>query len=232
MVALITGGAKGIGKELSIYLLETGNTVYVNYLTSDVSAKALERVYPSSKVIITNGDITNEDYVRKLMKQIKKEQGKLDLLINNACYCCDDLIGDKTKESFVKELDTNLVAPFLLAKYYHEEFESGMIINMLSTDGVDTYNEYNMGYAASKAGLLNLTNSLAYSLKNFKVYGLMLNYVNTSSVLDMNPDFLNNELKRIGQKELIEKKTVSKHFEKLIQGNLKSGYIERVDSNE
>jgi NAD(P)-dependent dehydrogenase (short-subunit alcohol dehydrogenase family) len=103
---------------------------------------------------------------------------------------------------------------------------------MLSTDGVDTFNEYNIGYAASKAGLLNLTNSLAYSLKNFKVYGLMLNYVNTESVLEMNPNFLNNELNRIGQKELIEKQTVINHLEKLILGNLESGYIERVDNNE
>ena len=194
MKVLITGGAKGIGKEIAINLLEEGHTVYINYLTSNLSAHAIAKKYPADKVFLTQGDITSEVYVKNLMKKIKEEQGTLDLLINNACYCQDDLISDKTKDSFIKELDTNLVAPFLLSKYYNEEFKTGMIINMLSTDGVDTYNEYNIGYAASKAGLLNLTNSLAYSLKTIKVYGLMLNYVNTSSVLDMNPDFLNSEL--------------------------------------
>ncbi len=230
MVVLITGGAKGIGQGISTFLLESGHTVYINYLTSDISAKALQSTYPSA--ILTMGDITDEDYVKNIMSQIKAEQGQLDLLINNACYCCDDLISEKTKASFIEELDVNLVAPFVLSKYYNEVFKTGMIINMLSTDGVDTFNEYNIGYAASKAGLLNLTNSLAYSLKNFKVYGLMLNYVNTESVLEMNPNFLNNELNRIGQKELIEKQTVINHLEKLILGNLESGYIERVDNNE
>ena len=231
MVVLITGGAKGIGEKLSTHFLDTGNIVYLNYLTSDKSAAAIEKLY-SNQVILTKGDITDENYVKTIMKQIKEEQGTLDLLINNACYCADDLISDKTKESFTKELDTNLVAPFLLSKYYSKEFESGIIINMLSTDGVDTYNEYNIGYAASKAGLLNLTNSLAYSLKDFKVYGLMLNYVNTASVMEMNPDFLNSELKRVGQKELIDNETVIKHLERLINDNFESGYIERVDSNE
>ena len=231
MVVLITGGARGIGLEITNYLLSMGHTVYLNYLTSVDNANKLKNNYPN-QVALTHGDITDEDYIKNIINQIKNEQGHLDLLINNACFEDDDLVINKTKESFVKELNTNLVASFLLSKYYNEVFNKGMIINILSTDGVDTYNEYNFGYAASKAGLLNLTKSMAFSLKDFKVYGLMLNYVNTDSVKSMDEDYLKHELTRINQKELIELTTVIKHLDKLINNNYESGYIERVDNNE
>ena len=231
MVVLITGGARGIGDAITKYLLESGNIVYLNYLTSDQEASLIASGY-QNQVILIKGDINDLDYVKRLMQKIKEEQGTLDLLINNACYCADDLISNKTKEAFLKELNTNLVAPFMITKDYYETFNKGMIINMLSTDGIDTYNEYNMGYAASKAGLLNLTKSMAYSLKDFKVYGLMLNYVNSPSVNEMMPEFLESELKRINQKELIELDSVINHLDKLIRGNYESGYIERVDCNE
>ena len=231
MVVLITGGARGIGLEITNYLLSMGHIVYLNYLTSIDNANELKNAYPD-QVVLTHGNITDENYIKNTINQIKMEQGHLDLLVNNACFEEDDLFINKTKDSFVKELNTNLVAPFLLSKYYNEVFNKGMIINILSTDGVDTYNEYNFGYAASKAGLLNLTKSMAFSLKDFKVYGLMLNYVNTDSVKAMDEDYLKHELTRINQKELIELTTVIKHLDKLINNNYDSGYIERVDNNE
>lgn len=231
MVALITGGASGIGYEITNYLLRMGYTIYLNYLTSIDNANQLKNDYPN-QVVLTHGDITDEAYIKNVLNQIKQEQGSLDLLINNAAFEEDNLIKNKTKASFIKELDTNLVAPFLLTKYYSELFKTGMIVNLLSTDGVDTYHEYNLGYAASKAGLSNLTKSTAYSLKDFKVYGLMLNYVNTNSVNGMDQEFLKLELMRINQPKLIEVGTVIKHFDGLINGNYESGYIERIDNNE
>ncbi|MBO4245824.1 MAG: SDR family oxidoreductase [Bacilli bacterium] len=227
MVVFITGGLSSIGKEITKYLLDNHHTVYLNYLTSDPN---IFNEYPN--IIKVPGDINDDNYLIETFKLIKANHQQLDLIINNACFCQDDLIGDKTKESLLKEINTNLVAPYMIIKYYQEYFSSGKIINMLSTDGIDTYNEYNSGYALSKAGLLNLTKSMAYSLKDFKVYGLVLNYVKTDSVLAMNPDFLNKELTRINQKELIEVNTVIKHIDKLINGDFDSGYIERVDGNE
>ena len=227
MVVFITGGLSSIGRALTKYLLDNNHTVYLNYLTSDPS---IFDTY--SNLIKVPGDINDDNYLIETCKLIKTNQGQLDLVINNACFCQDDLISDKTKESLLKEINTNLVAPYMIIKYYQQYFSKGKIINMLSTDGIDTFNEYNSGYALSKAGLLNLTKSMAYSLKDFKVYGLVLNYVKTESVLTMNPQFLESELARINQKELIEINTVVKHVDKLINGDYESGYIERVDGNE
>lgn len=224
MKVLITGGAKGIGASLTKALVNEGHTVYVNYLTSE--AKALELSKISDQVILKQGDITKEEFIDELFKE------QYDVVINNASYYNDDLVINKTKEDFIKVLEVNVVAPFLIMKKYASCVDKGLVINMCSTDGVDTYNEYNYDYASSKAALLNLTKSMSIALTNLKIYGLVLNYVKTEAVLEMDPLFLQEELDRIGQRELIETSTVNAKVLKLIKGNYVSGYVERVDSND
>ena len=82
-----------------------------------------------------------------------------------------------------------------------------------------------MDYSASKAGLINLTKSLALELENIRIYGVCPNWVNTESIREMDPLYLKEEMERINQKELIDPKEVSKKVIKIIEGNLKSGSI-------
>ena len=111
--------------------------------------------------------------------------------------------------------------------------DNGIIINIASTDGINTYSKLNMDYSASKAGLINLTKSLTLELDNIKVYALCPNWVNTESIREMNQDYLKEELKRIGQKKLIEPKSVAKKIISIIESNLKSGsIIVMEDGNE
>ena len=82
-----------------------------------------------------------------------------------------------------------------------------------------------MDYSASKAGLINLTKSLALELEAAKVYALCPNWVNTESIREMNSDYLEEELKRIGQKKLIEPKEVSRKLIDIIESDEISGSV-------
>ena len=103
--------------------------------------------------------------------------------------------------------------------------DNSKIINISSTDGINTYSKLSMDYSASKAGLINLTKSLALELENAKIYAVCPNWVNTESVKEMNPEYLKEEMKRVGQEKLIEPKEISTRVIKLIEKDIKSGSI-------
>ena len=131
-------------------------------------------------------------------------------------------------------LEVNLVGTFLMCKYASKLMERGIIINISSTDAIDTYNVYGMDYAASKAGLNNLTKTLALRFPSLKICSLAPNWVDTESIKEMNPEFLKQELARIGQKKLLTKEEVAiKIIELMINDDYVSGSIVRMDdSNE
>ncbi len=227
MHVLITGGASGIGYDLTKYFCEQKDFVYLNYLSSKKNALLLKEMYPDN-IKLVPGDITDLQYINDLFNDISS----LDLVINNACICEDTDIFSKTKTEFMRVLEVNLVAPFLIVKEYGKKFNTGMIINICSTDGIDTYHPYNVDYSASKAGLINLTKNLVNCMPNFKVYGIIPNYIDTLSTGLMDQTFLESELKRINQKELIKPEKVIKVINRIINGNYRSGYMERIDDNE
>ena len=132
---------------------------------------------------------------------------------------------DKTSKEFKKVLQVNLISPFLLIQKLYDSMDNGVIINISSTDGINTYTRLNMDYSASKAGLINLTKSLSLELEKVRIYCICPNWVKTESIREMNPEYLKEELNRIGQKELIDPKEVAKKVIKLIESEIKSGSI-------
>lgn len=153
------------------------------------------------------------------------------MLVNNAALSLDSTFLEKTKEEFMKVLEVNLVGPFLLIQKLNSVLIDSKIINIASTDGIDTYSTMNIDYSASKAGLINLTKSLALELKNSKVYCICPNWVNTESIREMNQDYLMKELERIGQKKLIETKDVSNKVLEILNGDFKTGSIIVMEDN-
>ena len=102
-------------------------------------------------------------------------------------------------------------------------------INISSTDASDTYSTYSMDYAASKAGIENVTKNLAKRLPKLKVCALAPNWVDTDTVLNMDRDYLESELKRIGQNRLLKKEEVAlKIIEIIINDDIRSGEIIRM----
>jgi 3-oxoacyl-[acyl-carrier protein] reductase len=228
-VVLVTGSSKGIGRELINYFAKNNYNVVITYLTNKEKALNLKKYVEEQyniKALCIKLDVTNETEIKNVIKKVINEFGKIDILINNAAYSSDNYIVDKTKDEFMKVLEVNLVGPFLMSKYISEYMNNGTIINISSKDATTTYNEISMDYCASKAGLNSLTKTLSLALKNIKVISVMPGWVNTESVLEMNEDYLNKELSRIGQKNLALKENIAKQiYEIVCNNNIKSGSI-------
>ena len=231
-LAIVTGSAKGIGKELIIGLAKEKYDVVITYNTSEKEALELENYIVDNynvNAIAIKCDITKEEDIINLKNTILKKYNHIDILINNAAYACDNYIDEKTKEEFMKVLEVNVVGTFLVTKYLYKYMDNGVIVNVSSTDSIDTYSEISMDYSASKAAINNLTKTLSLSLNNIKVIGVMPNWTNTESIKEMNPEYLISELKRIGQEKLEEPKEVAKNIIDLINDKeIKSGEIRRV----
>jgi len=220
MVVLITGASKGIGLTLSKILHEYGATVIGVYNNTKIDT--LE--YDTYKC-----DISNEDDIKSLYKYVMGKHEKIDVVVNCAALCLDNDIYEKTKEEFMKVLEVNLVGTFLMCKYASLNMDRGVIINISSTDASDTYNILSMDYAASKSGVENLTKSLALRFQNLKICALAPNWVDTETVLNMERDYLEKELKRIGQDKLLKKEEVAvKIIELIINDDIRSGDIIRM----
>ena len=220
---LIIGGNCDMGKVLSNYFLDKDYHVIVGYHNDD--NEYIKEVY------YVKCDVTNVDSIDSMMKYVLDMYGNIDIIINLACKCMDNSFLNKTKDEFMRELEVNLVGTFLCNQIYSRYVDNGMIINMASTDGIDTYNEYNIGYSASKAGIINMSKSISLSTKN-KVLCIAPNWVETSSTTSMNDVYLLDELKRIGQSRLIKLDEFVMAFDKIINSKFNSGDIFKIDIKE
>lgn len=220
LVVLITGASKGIGKALANILHEYGATVIGVYN----STKITDVLYDAYKC-----DISNEKEITELFDNIILKHEKIDVVVNAAALSLDSDIYEKSKDEFMKVLEVNLVGTFLMCKYASLKMERGVIINMSSTEASDTYSILSMDYAASKAGVENLTKNLANRFPNLKICALAPNWVDTETVLEMEPTYLENEMKRVGQEKLIKKENVAlKIIEIIINDDIRSGEIIRM----
>ena len=227
MKILITGATRGIGKEIAILFDKHKHDIIFTYNKNFELALQLEKELKEYNVDVSlyHLDITNTNEINELVSNI----GNIDILVNNAALSMDNNIEEKTKKEFEQVLGVNLIGPFMLIKKIAPIMKKGVIINICSTDGIDTYSNISVDYCASKAGLINLTQNLATYYKDIRLYALCPSWVNTESVLEMNKGYLRREMKRIGQKKLIDKKDVAKMVYDLVKSKKKSGSIVRMD---
>lgn len=228
---LVTGASSDIGKAIITEFAKNNYDVIINYNHDLNSATELQKNIHKygGKSLIIKADISNCDEVHNMFQQVKKDFDHIDVLVNNAGIAIDNDIYDKSKEEFMRVLEVNLVGTFLVTKEATKYMEKGSIINISSTDGIDTYNTLSMDYCVSKAGINLLTKILKERFPNLNIYAVAPNWVKTKSVLEMNPIFLQEELKRIGQKELIDPIVVAKKVYELTNSKLPSGSIIRID---
>ena len=223
--AIVTGCSRGIGREIALELARDGYDIIGTYNTNKNDIETLNDKINSIGVKFNYDklDLTDDSSINSFVNDIKNNYSSIDVLVNNAGLSLDGEFEFKTKEEFIKVLEVNLVGPFLLVQGLKDLLS--IIINISSTDGINTYTKYNIDYSASKAGLINLTKSLALILDDKKVYAICPNWVNTESIREMNKDYLDIEMNRIGQRKLIEAKTVALKVIELIYGHFKSGSI-------
>ena len=126
---------------------------------------------------------------------------KLDVLVNNAAIAIDTTFEDKTKENFMKVLDTNVVSLFYLTRIFADEMykqKEGKIINISSSNAIDSYYEYSLDYDASKAALINLTHNLANHYSPYiNVNCICPGWINTPMNKNLDKDFKQKEENKI-----------------------------------
>jgi len=217
---LIIGGNCDIGIALTNYFLNNNYNVVVGYHNNDVKN--------NKNVEYIKCDVTNSNDIDNIISKTKEIYGNIDIIINLACLCMDNNFLEKTKEEFMKVLEVNLVGTFLCNQIYSKYIDNGLIINMSSTDGIDTYSKYSIDYSASKAGVISISKSISLCTNN-KVLCICPNWIDTSSTRSMDKDYLDSELNRIGQSRLISIDEFISGFDKIIKDKFNSGDTYRID---
>ncbi|MFD1316140.1 3-oxoacyl-[acyl-carrier-protein] reductase [Namhaeicola litoreus] len=184
-IALITGASRGIGRGIALEFAKQGASVAFTYNSSTEAANALEKEL-SSHGIKAKGYQSNAaifDAAQSLVDEVIKEFGKIDILINNAGITKDNLLMRISEEDFDKVIEINLKSVFNLTKAVIRPMmkqRSGSIINMSSVVGVKG-NAGQTNYAASKAGILGFTKSVALELgsRNIRCNAIAPGFIET-----------------------------------------------------
>lgn len=180
MICLVTGSSRSLGKEIIKKFAREGFEVIINYNKSEKDAYKLADEI-GSKARVIKCDISNEEEVRDMFDQIDH----LDVLINNAAIADDKDPLEKSALEFNRVLHTNLTGTFLVTKYAIEKMGNGSIVNISSTNGIDTYYPESIDYDASKAGIISLTHNFAKYLSDIRVNCICPDWIDTEMNKDM-----------------------------------------------
>ncbi|MCM1052629.1 MAG: SDR family oxidoreductase [Ruminococcus sp.] len=209
-VILVTGASRGLGRAIALAFLENKDIVYINY--NNTSKEEVESAFKKyDDYHLVNADLKNEEEIKMMINKIKKEQGYLDVLVNNAGIAIDTTLEDKTKENFKEILDVNLIGPFLVSKYAKDIMDKGSIINISSNTALDAYYPYGLDYDASKAGLISLTHNLAVLFApNIRVNAVAPGWINTDMNKELDSEYIKTECERILVKRFAEPIEIAK----------------------
>ena len=186
MKVLVTGGARGLGLAISLYYLKMGHSVVVNYNNSSDLALKLKSEY-GDRVSIVKADVSNEDDVKRVFDAL----GKLDVVVNNAGIAKDSDPMEKSAEEFLEVIKVNLLGTFLVSKYAVNHVDKGCIVNISSTNALDTYYPESLDYDASKAGVISLTHNFSLYLKDrdIRVNVVCPDWIDTDMNLGMDEEY-------------------------------------------
>ena len=210
---LVTGGARGIGKAVVEKFASEGYQIAINYNSSETRAKELLDTLTKQGVsaMIIKADISNEEEIKNMISAVIEKFGKIDVLVNNSAVCYDSLFQDKTREQFIRTMEVNVLGTFMVSRIvgdimYNNKY--GKIINLSSTNGINTYFPMCIDYDASKSAINSLTHNLATQFAPFvTVNAVAPGFIATESEVDgMDEEFIALEtekvmIKRAGQPE-------------------------------
>jgi len=215
-VVLVTGSSRGIGKATALLFAQEGAKVIVNYSKSKKEAeKVVEDIKKvGSDAIAIQCDISDEKQVTVMFDQVQKKFGRVDILVNNAGFVVDKPFFERDAEEWKRILGINLVGVFLCTKYARENMmkqKHGKIINISSTNGIDTFSTTCPDYDAAKAGVILLTRSLAKELAPYvQVNSIAPGWIDTDMNKDLPKEFLKEEIEKIYVKRMGKPEEIAK----------------------
>lgn len=215
-VAFITGGSRGIGKAISERFAKEGYNIVINFKENVNRAEELKVELESKynvEVMIVKADLSNENSIIQMVDKIIDRYKKIDVLVNNAGIVIDKEFDERTVKDWTETIKVNLIAPFLLTKLIGSkmfEEKSGTIINISSTNGINTYYPSSVDYDASKSGLISLTYDSAVQYAPYvRVNCVAPGWVNTEMNMDLEEDFVKDETEKILVKRFGEPKEIA-----------------------
>ncbi len=229
-VVLVTGSNRGIGKSCIIEFAKAGLNVVINYCHHEKEALELEKYIKDNfdvHTLVVKCDVSKEEEVENMFSEILDTFGGLDILVNNAAVSRDSLLVDKPVRDFKRVLDVNLIGTFLCSKYAYKimkENKSGKIINISSTNALNSYYPESCDYDASKAGVISLTHNLALEFAPFiSVNCICPGWVKTDMNKNLTYEQINEEKKKILLNRFAEVEEISKVV--LFLASSKASYI-------
>ena len=202
-VALVTGAGRGIGRAIAIALAKEGAEVVVNYNGSEERAKEVKQTIEENggKASIYKCNVSDFEACEAMIKDIVKEHGRLDILVNNAGITKDGLIMKMKEEDFDSVLSVNLKGTFNTIRHSARQMlrqKSGKIINISSVSGI-LGNAGQANYAASKAGVIGLTKTMARELgsRGITVNAIAPGFVDTEMTGVLSEEIRENACRQI-----------------------------------
>lgn len=202
-VVLVTGAGRGIGRAIAIALAEEGAEVIVNYNGSEERAKEVKQTIEENggKASIYKCNVSDFEACETMIREIVKEHGHLDILVNNAGITKDGLIMKMKEEDFDRVLNVNLKGTFNTIRHSARQMlkqRSGKIINISSVSGI-LGNVGQANYAASKAGVIGLTKTMARELgsRGITVNAIAPGFVDTEMTEVLSEEIRENACKQI-----------------------------------
>ena len=213
---IVTGGSRGIGEAISTKFAKEGYNVVINYLNNDERASMLknklEREY-NANILLVKADVSIESEVKEMIDLTIDKFGSINCLINNAGIAIDKPFLEKSVDEFKKTLNTNLVGPFITSKLAYNHLinaSNASIINISSTNGIDTLYPESIDYDASKSGLISLTKNLSTVFSpNVRVNSVAPGWVKTEMNSELDKDFMSEEENKILLKRFAEPEEIA-----------------------
>jgi 3-oxoacyl-[acyl-carrier protein] reductase len=214
-VALVTGGASGLGKGIVVALAEEGAHVAINYRSKKAEANLLAEQVRSQygvNAVVVYADVASETDVLNMFNDIEKTLGPIDIAVNNAAYCATPECADLTLEEFRKCLDINLQGTFLVCREVVRRLRArkspGNIVNVSSQAALRGSRNGKTAYDMTKTGILGFTRSLALETAKDKILvnavlpGIVYTEI-MAKAIDANPEEYNHRspLGRLEQPE-------------------------------
>ncbi len=195
---LITGGTRGIGKETAKIYAKKGYNLVLNYVSDKTNVEEIRKQMSElgAEVLMVKADVSKADEVDKMIEQAIEKFKKIDVLVNNAGITKDGLLLRMSEEDFDKVVEINLKGTYLVTKAvikYMMKQKQGSIINLTSVVGV-TGNAGQCNYAASKAGVIGFTKSVAKEVASRKI-----------RVNAVAPGFIKTDMTEVLQDDIKEK---------------------------
>lgn len=194
-VAIVTGGARGIGRAICLKLAQMGADIVVNDISDSESARDLlaEIRKVGCRAVFLEADISKSDQAKDLVEKAVRGMGRVDILVNNAGVTRDNLILRMTEEEWDTVLAVNLKGCFNCTQAVSRHMikqRSGAIVNISSVVGI-VGNAGQVNYSASKAGVIGLTKSVAKELasRGVRVNAVAPGFIDTEMTRKLPPDY-------------------------------------------